>query len=560
MVDAQATASLEFLQTNVGEALAEGFTALSLAQPADGVEFLSTFLSQYAVAAKKKAARDSELKKIAKLKTSLQAEQAERDAVKAAAEKKEADKEARVAACLETLKTTEEWSEETWEEIVHNSSALLGGSAGYLGTLVTSTEEPELQYTNGQESMVDKFLPASQGVTHKIFEEVPAPEVEEGAEPPPHRKFQHCYVPYVTDEPLMKYFTWTKLGAYCAVPLVYQSYFTLDAFAAFLAYEKEPPQPPEPAEGEEADPDWVAPKPEPPAVEVKRAIGVDNLGTNMKLKEGEVERVASLMDAVGESRSRVEFEYVWKQAKMFNTPSEFAEKWGALTGAAPDVDGTVAAYKTKMALEELTETQQALCEAQAAYNVAVKAVGAVAPAVDTLSICYVVQPEVLAVTRCVAYLTGCDDSVLAGGSHGEYNWKRAKKALPGLAEKMTACDLSAPRVGLKNEQRFGNVTSIKPAEIADPVEMGSFGFAVLCYWLDAGCALRQAYMDDEKAKYDLQRAAFEGNADVMAKWYEAQAAKAAAEAAGEDPPEVGEKPEPVPKPTPLAECDDDFIQ
>jgi len=37
-------------------------------------------------------------------------------------------------------------------------------------------------------------------------------------------------------------------------------------------------------------------------------------------------------------------------------------------------------------------------------------------------------------------------------------------------------------------------------------------------------------------------------------------AKAAAEAAGEDPPEVGEKPEPVPKPTPLAECDDDFIQ
>ncbi|CAD7948051.1 unnamed protein product [Amoebophrya sp. A120] len=559
MVDAQAQASLQFLQENVGEALAEGFTALSLAQPADGVEFLSTFLSQYAVAAKKKSDRDAELKKIAKLKAVLEAEQAERDAVKAAAEKAEADKEARFAACAETLKTCEAWSDGVWEEVVHNSCAVLGGTAAYLSTLCTTTEEPELQYTHGQPLMINKLLKASEGVSHKIFEEIPEPEVEDGVEPPPHRKFQHLYIEYVTDEPAMKYFTWMKLGAYCAVPIVYNSYLTLEAFAAFLEYEKNPPVQPEPAEGEEADPDWTPPPPEAPTVEVRMAVGVDCLGTNLKLKAGEVDRVHGLMDTVAAAKNRVEYQDVWNQAKMFNTPSTFVDAFEAAKGAAADVDGVTAAYKESMGLEELSETQTALCSAQAAYNVAVAAVGAVSASLDSLSVCVVVQPEVLAVTRCIAYLCGYDDTTLAGGPHSEYTWALAKQAIPGLGEKIAACELSKPRQGLKKEQRFPNIAAIKPAEIADPLEMGSFGFTVLCYWLDAACALRQAYLDDEKAKYDVQRAAFEGNADVMAKWYEAQAAKAAAEAAGEDPPEVGEKPEPVPKPTPLAECDDDFI-
>lgn len=72
----------------------------------------------------------------------------------------------------------------------------------------------------------------------------------------------------------MHYFTWTQLGAYCAVPLVYQSYLTREAFDAFLQYEKEGEAAEPPAEGEEAP---ERPEPEAPTktvLEWARAFAV----------------------------------------------------------------------------------------------------------------------------------------------------------------------------------------------------------------------------------------------------------------------------------------------
>ncbi|CAD7930867.1 unnamed protein product [Amoebophrya sp. A25] len=560
MVDAQAAASMAFLQENVGEALTEAFTALSLAQPADAVDFLSTFLLQYGVSAGKKASRDKENSRIAALKAKLGEENAYKERVAADAKAKEDATEKRYADCLEALKVIESWSEETWEEVCHNACAVLGGTAGYLGVLDATREEPELHYTHGQPLMVNQLLKASEGVTHKIFEEVPPPEVEEGQEHllAAHKKFQHVACDYVTDVPEVKYFSWMKLGAYCAVPMIYPGYLTLDALATFLEYERNPPQPPEPEEGADPDPDWTPPKPEPAATEVKMAFAVDSLSTNKKLKMGEVERVYTLAAAAGEAKSRVEFEDVWKQAKMYVKGSEFVEEFEKLQGAAPDVASVVAAYKDAREGADLTETEQALAETEAAFQVACKAVEGVLPAVETLSACAVVPPEVVAVVRCIGYLVGFDDTTCCGGPHKEASWALLKKVIPGLGPKLVACSMTSPRLGISKEQRFPNIQSLKPEAIADPVEMGSFGFSVLWYWLQAACTVREAYLADEKAKYDEKRAVFEGHAEVMARYYELLAEKAAKEAAGEDPPEVGEKPEPVTKPTPLSEIDDDF--
>jgi hypothetical protein len=53
-------------------------------------------------------------------------------------------------------------------------------------------------------------------------------ELEEGAEPKPEdndilKTFRHIYVPEVVREPRMHFYKVPKLGAYMAIPLIYQS-------------------------------------------------------------------------------------------------------------------------------------------------------------------------------------------------------------------------------------------------------------------------------------------------------------------------------------------------
>ena len=92
-------------------------------------------------------------------------------------------------------------------------------------------------YANkGHQFVIDRCLAPDQGITHDVFKEssqAPAEDEEavDGAEATAIsgldkdilQTFKHVYVPEVVREPRMHFQKVPRLGAYMAVPLVYQS-------------------------------------------------------------------------------------------------------------------------------------------------------------------------------------------------------------------------------------------------------------------------------------------------------------------------------------------------
>ena len=77
-----ASKSHSYLQENVGKALSDAFSALALAQPADGVDFLATYLKQYTMTEKLQKQREDAAKEREQLRQKI----AEELGVKAAKE------------------------------------------------------------------------------------------------------------------------------------------------------------------------------------------------------------------------------------------------------------------------------------------------------------------------------------------------------------------------------------------------------------------------------------------------------------------------------------------
>jgi hypothetical protein len=95
--------------------------------------------------------------------------------------------------------------------------------------------------SKGHEYMVAKLLRSDQGISHEVFrepsvineEEAPENE-EEGQEAQTKdddilKSFRHIYVKEVVREPKMHFYKVPKLGAFMAVPLVYNSCLFEDA-------------------------------------------------------------------------------------------------------------------------------------------------------------------------------------------------------------------------------------------------------------------------------------------------------------------------------------------
>ncbi|CAD8201047.1 unnamed protein product [Paramecium pentaurelia] len=84
------------------------------------------------------------------------------------------------------------------------------------------TEQPKLiKYIGANDDhnfMIGQTLPLNEvGVTGEVFKEIPPPE--EGQQP----QSPIIYIPDVTKEQKLLYFKWKKLGAFLAIPLIYQS-------------------------------------------------------------------------------------------------------------------------------------------------------------------------------------------------------------------------------------------------------------------------------------------------------------------------------------------------
>ena len=89
--------------------------------------------------------------------------------------------------------------------------------------------------------MVNRVLNVEEGITHDVFKEPPSEEpLEEGEQaPPPKDIFDSfkslVYVENVVREPRMHYQKVPRLGAFMAVPLVYNSCLSDEALEAFIA-------------------------------------------------------------------------------------------------------------------------------------------------------------------------------------------------------------------------------------------------------------------------------------------------------------------------------------
>lgn len=275
-------ATAKYLSDNVGTVLATALADMAVAQPADGVDFLSRWLNLYAEQEEDKERQQKEKQELeaerVKTKAALDAKEAE-------AKKKTAEAQAKVTKYQDLVSKFSNpdtiFDKNCWEELVGVAQTATGAKAVYLGLLEEEGLDGEapgpcIAYTNttqGSEWLVDRVLPDQTGVTWGAFKQNPeeeefakaclwrppkpaapdpadAPEPNEGEEPPaegeegeankaPTLPFYPVNVPCVTDVDQVHYFDMTRLGAYLAVPLVYPSYYTADALADAKTFETE---------------------------------------------------------------------------------------------------------------------------------------------------------------------------------------------------------------------------------------------------------------------------------------------------------------------------------
>lgn len=272
---AQSAAGSAYLEAHVGPALSSGLAELVKAQPSDGVAFLSNYLSQYASSLELQAERSAELSERDSLRTVLGAAADKLRAKEDAASSEKAAAEAVIAKLLSMASSEETiaWTDSTWSELASSCKFLTGAKAAYAGAVGPSPEgETEVVFRHGDEKAVGNAVKETEGVCFKAFEEVARPE--DLAEDASWRSFQEKHVPFVTDEPAVKFFRHVKLGAFAAFPLIVsasvKSEAALDYFVDFETKALE--EKPEPEEGAEPVPEPVA---EPPTHEAKYSYSKD---------------------------------------------------------------------------------------------------------------------------------------------------------------------------------------------------------------------------------------------------------------------------------------------
>lgn len=91
-------------------------------------------------------------------------------------------------------------------------------------------------FSKSHEFMKGKKLGLEQGITAEVFKEAAPEEVDPNADPNavPVAKPTYIYVSDLVKQPKMYYFKWPQLGAYIAIPLVYQSCLSEASFDAGL--------------------------------------------------------------------------------------------------------------------------------------------------------------------------------------------------------------------------------------------------------------------------------------------------------------------------------------
>lgn len=571
--DATAKYLRENIMTLGGQpVLSRALAEMAVAQPRDGVAFVAQWLKVFAEQEEAKAWREKEeaLLKEERTKTQqiLEAQSAKRK-VQEEAKKELEDLFDGFLAKMNAPETdfmAVGPGDGHWQELVEIVKKTCGVEAVYLAScdeegLEGAPEGPALQYecaSQGSEWMCEKILPTGGGVTWGCLEDnppdeafvepeakkffwrpaeelLPAPEPAEGEEPVerPRLKNYPVHIPCVTDVDSVHYFDMTRLGAYLAVPLVYNSYYTADAMEDAVKFEeekkaeavvrKEAEEEKEKLEaaGEELPEELKAKLEDPEPKEmvlreklVKRVLCLDTLGTNSYIDENKIPQILALCNAVAGCKARTELKQVDGQAitqidEEVRTMQE--EEIKELAAAVEQADEEAKAAAEAEAEEE---EDKLVVQKKYAYSAAKQMASQRKDLIVGLKSWVVASAEIINTVLAAAMLLGIPKEAVYPRRKSTLQWEKIKHQLDdGLFDQFEKMDFAADRKGLAPEHKLSYIKGLIPVVDDDAkardASLRSPGFGMFLSMVQAAVAFREAHLAAVKAAFTKRKAAAE---------------------------------------------------
>lgn len=553
-------ATAQYLQDNVSDVLAKALAEMAVAQPSDGVGFLAEWLKVYVEQEEVKIKREGEELLLAQDRAEARAkEEAHAAKVKARQEELKAIEDA-YAELMAYMESGGEWQDHMWQQFISVAKSITGASAVYLGVVEVDGENEILCYEHasaGSEALLKQTLPKDKGMTWGALRENPDEEAfqaarlwkppsvkpvpAEGEEGDPAESTGMSYYPVnidcVTSVPEMHYFEMTRLGAFLALPLVYQSYHTGEALAgAKVHIEEQKAQAQRRAEAEAAAAEQEGAEPLPPEEEkplvlpgkvLKKVLCLDTLGKNTTFQESKILQALDLCKCVGQCKSQTEIKEVLRQAAYqgdeelrTQQAAEVAQKREEAFGLLAEEHSNAEAALSSQ--EGNLEPDFAKIRAKHSFHMARHAAQAIKQLVFELASYSWFPDDVLGVIAAAGLLCGYSKELMFHDLRkSELKWSKIKLILnDSLFEALGSAELEGHRKGLSPEHKISFISSLAfPPEMVndDPAVGLGFeavnkkaqavhpGFEVLLAVVQAGVNYRKADRACHKAKYEERK-------------------------------------------------------
>lgn len=554
MVD---TATAQYLSDNIGGVLAKALGEMAVSQPNDGVAFLGQWLKVHIDQEEAKCRREQEEASLKEARAKAAAKLEELAAKKAAQEATAAAKDKSYQDALSKFGDSETtFQEPFWSELVSVASTLTEAQAVYVGLVdeegLEGAEGTLIRYTEaleGSDMMREKVLMSGQGVswgavTENPTEEVPflfkppqpePPEVNpddpDAAPPEPTTlPYYPVSVPCVTDVKEVHYFDMTRLGAYLAVPLVYTSYYTPEAYAAAKAYEEEKKATAQKRQeaqeaydkaveeatangGEEAaaaveKPPELEPQEEKPmelpGKTVKMLLCMDTLGTNTAIEESKIELAMELCKVFGKCKEETEKKQVDTQALGDIDTAALESLAEEITAARTKAEEDTQEQLQADDAEAEDEMQKDCVQKKWAFMRAARVFAEMKDTFLGLTSWVVVPPEMLNLVAATGFMFGYKKEQLYPKRKPNLNWETLCKVLDdSFFAAIQQADVTSDRKGLEPEQKLAAIKAMLPAEF--DYKALSPRLDLLHAVLGTAIAYRTAELMAKKALYERQK-------------------------------------------------------
>eukprot|EP00434_Breviolum_minutum_P025068 symbB.v1.2.022144.t2/scaffold1909.1/size96399/8 len=349
-----------------------------------------------------------------------------------------------------------------------------------------------------------------------------------GAEPveqKPSSPFYPVSVECVTDVDKMHYFDMTRLGAFLAIPVVYQSYYNGDAYADAKTFEEEKKaEAIRRAEEEaarqaaidagEAEPEAVEPPEEKQLVmrgtDVKMVLCLDTLGTNTAFEESNAMKILELAKACSQCKSKTEFKQVDNQVLSVIDDHLRAEMDEHVAECADNVEqGFMEQLEAEQAEAE-DELKKELIQKKFAFLKALQVAKEMHELIGSLTSWVYTTSDVMNVVAALAYFAGYKKADIYPRRKSTMDWQKLKMLLNAplvLLEKVVKKEIEGPRKDVLPEHLHAFILQLaSPAEMdGEKAKEISPAFQLIFNLVQAGCAYRNADLELRKAEFNKQK-------------------------------------------------------